>query len=311
MSLVPRVEELHVVGEVTLKEFHEDKAEFVAFSDVYDGTFENDFKTKIDDASNVVTTKFYMNELSGLTDKILADTDLIFPRLNFLERYIDLAKDDLSKEPKLFGVSAVRKAARSGNAEGLSTAFKTLFQNVEVTADFVAIKAKGLKDTDYDELKDLANQLVTENDSQEYFKTVKATAIEENWGLFDDLLNTIKDVQKTGKALFKFTNKAKTDAYTMQVVLKRLRNDELHTYFSGTIVLGELGSANKLKVVARPTSGGKRGKTVYTDVNGYFEVKGVAPGSYEVKCTMPDGKIMVGTAEAVSNKKNKVVWESE
>ena len=309
MGFKPREEEYGVIGSVTLQAFHSDKSDFIAFSDVYDGSFEADFRSQITAVNNVVTTKFYMNELSGLTDKILKDTNLIFPKLNLLERYIYLAKDNLSKAPKLFGIGEVRKAGRKRNMEGLVNAFGTLFLNVEKPADFAAIKAKGLKDADYAVLKDLASQLVTENETQEFYKTVKSTAIEENWGLFDGLMNTIKDVQMTGKALFKFTNKAKLDTYTMQVILRRLRHDALHTFICGTVVLGELDSANKLKVIARPILKGKRGKTVFTDVNGYFEIKGVVPGSYEVKCRKPDGKYLVGTAEAVTNKKVTVVWK--
>jgi len=221
-----RVEEYHLVGAVTLKEFHADLNDFVDFSADYDDPFETNFTTAVANATGIATSKFYISELSALTDKLEKEVGLIYRKLNFLERYIKLAKNNLSKKPNLFGIKAVRNQARKGNIEGLVIAFANLFANVEVAADFAAIKAKGLTDASYTELKDLANKISQDNITQEFYKTEKATAIEANWVVFDGLLNIIKDVQETGKTLYKGVSKAKTDAYTMSVLLDRVRQEQ-------------------------------------------------------------------------------------
>jgi hypothetical protein len=302
MSYKPRVEEYHVIGSVTLQEFKLDKNDFINFSsNVFDGSFESDFEAKITAATGIATTKFYIAELAGLTHQIKVDTKLVFPMLNALEGYINLAKKDLSKTPKMFGITAVRVAARAENADALRLACDTLFANVEKPGDFDKIKDKGLKDADYANLKALAKKLMEENDKQEFYKTEKATAIQANWVLFNDLMETIKTVQATGKILYKFTNKAKLDAYTMTVIIGRLRQDELHTLICGTVKGKGNILASKVKVKAKMSDGTGRTKTVKTDTKGYYELRGMKAGAYDITFTMPDGKVFVLKAEAVTN----------
>ncbi len=225
MNFNIRVEEYHPVGTVTFKEVHADINDFIAFSPDYDTPFETNFQAKLDAVKGIVTAKFYVSELSGLTNTLKVDTDQVYRKLNFLDRYIKLAKSSLTKAPNLFGIKAVRTQARRGNVEGMEIAFANLFGNVDIPINLAAIKAKGLTDAAYAELKALAAKIIDDNVKQEFYKTEKATAIEANWVLFDDLLETIKDVQETGKTLYKGVNKAKTDAYTMTVVLERMRHE--------------------------------------------------------------------------------------
>jgi len=220
-----KVEEYYPAGAVTLKEVQDDINDFIAFSSVYDTPYVTKFQAKLDAVKQIVTTKFYVSELSGLTATLGTDTNMVYKKLNFLERYIKLAKNGLTKAPNLFGIKTVRFEARRDNMEGLGIAFANLFGNVDIPANLAAIKAKGLTDAAYAELKTLAAKIIQDNIAQEYYKTEKATAVEANWGLFDDLLTTIKDAQETGKTLYKGVSKAKTDAYTMTVVLERMRHE--------------------------------------------------------------------------------------
>jgi hypothetical protein len=306
MSYTPRIEEYHVLGMDTYQEFKLDKLDIVAYSSEFDGNFESEFLAKITAATGIATTKFYIAELSALSKKIKEDTKLVFPKLNFLEGYIKLAKNDISKEPKMFGIKAVRDAARAENAEKLRLAFDTVFANVEKPGDFDKIKAKGLKDADYANLKALAMTLVDDNDAQEFYKTEKATAIQENGGLFKDLLDTIKKVQEVGKILYKFTNKAKLDAYTMAVLIRRIRQDEPHTLICGVVKSAGNELASKIKVVARMSDGTGRTKTVYTNSKGYYELRGMKAGAYDITFTMTSGKVFTLKAEAVTNEEVKL-----
>jgi hypothetical protein len=301
MNSHPRVEEYHVIGAVTLAAFKDDKADFIDFSPEFEDPFETDFEDQITAATGIATTQFYTAELAGLTERIKIDKNLIYPMLTFLEGYINLAKKNLSKPPKLFGIKAVRDKARSENSEGLRIAFDTLKSNVEVPSDFALLQAKGLTDPKWTALKDLAVKLMKENDDQEYYKTKKAKAITDNWGLFDDLLDTIKKVQDTGKRLYKYTNKAKTDGYTMTVLLGRIRHDELHTLITGKVYDKTGTVAAGAKIVARPSSEGLRGKTVTSKADGKYELKGLKPVNYTLTVTLKNGGVFVTNVTAVTN----------
>ena len=301
MNNHPRIEEYHVIGIVTLEEFKVDKTDFVNFSSVYGGSFETDFEAKITAATGIATSKFYIAELSALTKVIADDSAQMYPKLNALERYINMAKANLSKIPRMFGIKAVRDAGRADNSEALRIAFDTLIANVEKPEDFDKIKEKGLSDEAWAELKELAKKLMEDNDKQEFYKTEKATAIQANWGLFDDLMTTIKDVQATGKTLYKFTNKAKLDAYTMTVILRRIRQDEPHTLICGTVKNASNELTSKVKVMAKKSDGTGRTKTVSTNTKGYYELRGMIAAAYDVTFTMPSGNVFVLKSEAVTN----------
>ena len=301
MNNHPRIEEYHVIGSVTLEEFKVDKQDFINFSSFYGGSFETDFEAKITAATGIATTKFYIAELSALTKVIADDSALMYPKLNALERYINMAKANLSKIPKMFGIKAVRDAGRADSSEALRLAFDTLIANVEKPGDFVKIKEKGLTEEAWTELKELATKLMEDNDKQEFYKTEKATAVQANRGLFDDLMTTIKDVQATGKTLYKFTNKAKLDAYTMAVIIRRIRQDEPHTLIYGTVKDKNNNPAYKVKIVAKKSDGTGRTKTVNTTLKGEYELRGMVPAAYDVTFTMPSGKVFMLKTEAVTN----------
>jgi len=306
MNFNPRIEEYHLIGAVTYSAYEDNKTDLINYSPDFDGTFDADFKAKIFAATNMATTQFYIAELSALTKKIGDITILIFPMLNGLEGYIGFAKKELTKDPKKYGIKAVRDYARADSSEGLSKAFKTLFDNVEVPDDYAAIKARGLKDADYALLKDTAAKLMAANDEQEYYKSKKAIAVNANRELFNDLLETVKKVQMAGKILYKFTDKAKTDSFTMSVIIGRIRHDELHTLITGTAMDENGVPVYKAKIVAKPTKEGKRTQTVYTNKEGVYELRGLKPINFDITCTLKNGKIIVANATAVTNETVRV-----
>jgi len=306
MNFNPRIEEYHLIGAVTYSAYEDNETDLVGYSPDFGGTFGSDFKAKIIAVTNVATTQFYIAELGALTKKIGDITILIYPMLNGLEGYIDFAKKDLTKLPSKYGIKAVRDCARADNAEALSKAFSTLFSNVEVAADFAAIQARGLKDADYALLKDTAAKLMTAIDEQEFYKSKKAIAVNANRDLFNDMMETVKKVQKAGKILYKFKDKAKTDSFTMSVIISRIRHDELHTLITGTVMDENGAPMSKVKIVAKPTKEGKRTQTVYTDKNGVYELKGLKPVNYDITCTFKNGKSVVANATAVTNETVKV-----
>ena len=91
--------------------------------------------------------------------------------------------------------------------------------------------------------------------------------------------------------------------YTLADIIRRIRQDELHTLICGTVKSAGNELASKIKVVARPSVAGKRGMTTTTDSKGYYELKGLQPKNYVITFTFPDGRMFVVSADAVTNEK--------
>lgn len=218
-----RIEEIPVVGAIQLQFFQEDKAAFVDFSSVYDDPFETDFTAKLTAVAGVVSTRFHINEIEKLTDTIQTETKSIIPQIKLLEKYVILAKANLTINVDMFGFKEVRAAIRSGDTEAVNDRLKILFENVD--ANLVEIENKGLKDADYLAMKAVKQKIFDDNVQQEKMKADKEKAVQDNKVLFKEVETVIKDLQDTGKRLFMFTDKAKTKNYTMSTVLNRIRQE--------------------------------------------------------------------------------------
>jgi hypothetical protein len=223
MSLMIRIEEIPTVGKIELHAFHDDKADFVNFSPDYDGSFETDWETKNDALDVIVSTHFHIGKIAAQTKLIEDELPTILPLLDPLEVYVKKAKSSLTVTVKLFGISAVRKAIHSGDVEQLDGKLFTLVENI--TANFDALETKGYKDADFTILKNKKQKIFDLNTTQEAWKYDKQQAVEQNIGLFNEVLAIIKDVQMTGKALYKRSNPAKALEYTMADILRKIRQD--------------------------------------------------------------------------------------
>lgn len=223
MSETIRFEEYHTVGAFVLNRFHEDKAKFVDFSPIYDGTFEADALTKLEGVTEIVNTKFHINKIKVVTKAIKLLIHDALPQLSLLEKYVIFAHNDIGLTPKEYGFVDLRDAIGREDIEAVETDFSFLIGNT--TTYFDILETKGFTDTAFNNMKALANKITQQNDIQEALKSDKRQAVAANHVLFDDVLTIIKDLQDTGKRLFKFTNKEKTKDYTMSYILNQIRQE--------------------------------------------------------------------------------------
>jgi hypothetical protein len=224
MSLKIRLEEIPTVGEIVRNAYHEDQALFVQFSPSrYDGTFETNFETKLTAVKAIVDTHFHIGKIALLTKNIEEDIPKVLPYMDDLSLYVKFASADLTVPVKQFGIKEVRKAVNRGDAEELDGALHSIILNIE--PNFAKLEDQGYKQEKLDELKALKLKIFTENTQQEEFMYDKQQAVVNNKALFDAALATIADIQATGKILFKRVNSAKVLEYTMQDILRKIRQE--------------------------------------------------------------------------------------
>ncbi len=223
MSETIRIEEYHTVGTFVMNRFHGDKSSFVDFSSIYDGTFETDANAKIEAVTEIVNTKFHINKIKVISKAIKLLIHDVLPKLTLLEKYVIFAHADINLTPKDYGFVDLRDAIRREDIEAVETDFAFLIGNT--TTYFDILETKGFTDVAFNNLKALADKITTQNDLQESLKSDKRQAVLANHVLFDDVLTIIKDLQDTGKRLFKFTNKEKTKDYTMSYILNQIRQE--------------------------------------------------------------------------------------
>jgi hypothetical protein len=222
MSLNMRIEEVETVSEIELDAFHDQKIAFVDFSDDYDDPFETDARAKLALIKNVVTTKFHIAEIANLTANIKQEICLLFPLMDPLQKYAKKVGDGLTVLLKNFGVKKVRSAAHSNDADKVEEALKTLMKNVDDNK--TKLQLKGYKDADYNRLKDLRTKIFDDKTHQKSLMYDKEQAVAANMTLFVEMIDIVKDIQETGKILFKRTNPALAKEFTMINILHKIRH---------------------------------------------------------------------------------------
>ena len=232
-------------------------------------------------------TERMLNEIIGLRDP-----------MNLLEGYVADA-NPLTVLPKDFGISQVRKKVNKGEVEGLDGALSAVITNI--TNNKPALIAVGYTEEAFSELKATKQSIFDDNQAQNAKMRERAELVAANIGLINGFLTDIKGIWADGKRLFKISDKVKLKDYTLADIIRRIRQDELHTLIAGTVKDKTGAVANNVKVVARPSVEGKRGKTTTTNAKGYYEIKGLKPKAYLLTFTMPNGGIYVVNTEAVTN----------
>lgn len=143
--------------------------------------------------------------------------------------------------------------------------------------------------------------IFNDNAAQNVKEGARADLVVANIGVINDFLKDIKAIWADGKRQYKISNKLKLKDYTNTAIIKRIRNDELHTLIVGKVINKSGGLEADAKIKARPSILGKRGKTVKSGADSTYELKGLRPTTYLITVTLKDGSMFAVNGDAKTN----------
>jgi hypothetical protein len=294
-----RMDEVTTVGQFVIDAYTRDFDFFKAYKpSKYVEEFLTNLTAKKVVVDRIVNPVVLTGELKVITQRLLQEMLSLREPMNLLEGYVADASP-LTVAPKDFGISPVRKKVNSGDAEGLNGTLNTLVANTG--NNLPALKAVGYSDAAFAALKDVQKSIFDDNAAQNAKEVARAALVVNNIGVINDFLKDIKAIWDDGKRLFKLNDKVKVKDYTNADIIRRIRQDELHTKIAGTVKGKGNILASKVKVKALTSVEHKRGKSTTTNQDGYYEIKGLKPTSYFIMFTMPDGKTYLEKADAKTN----------
>jgi len=294
-----RIDEVTIIGQIIMDCYQRDLADFQAYKpSKYTPDFFTALEAKKGVVAELVNPVVLTGQLKLITLDIAKNVEGLRETMNLLEGYVADASP-LTVGVKDFGISGVRKKVNSGDVEGLDGALKTLITN---TGDnLTALKEVGYTDDMYAALKATKQSIFDENAAQIVKEDEISALSVNNIGVINDFLKDIKGIMDDGKRMYKTKDAVKLKDYTFADIKKRLRHDELHTLIAGTVKLSSGALAGKVKVVARPSFIGKRGKTAYTNAKGLYELAGMKPTNYTITFIFPGGASYTIQADAITN----------
>lgn len=224
-----RIEEMPTLSKFIYDALTRDLAEIAAEYPDFNAAYLSNFDARRSDVIDLVNPVHFTNALKIITARIGETSKAMRPFLDKLEGYVKLAAKPgstpaLTVTVKDFGISPVREAISDGDVEELDLAFRTMKKNI--TDNYAALGAKGYDDTKRDALYALADAVNSDNAAQNLEVDKRDAKVEENLTPLNDLWKIMTEVNDFGKRVYKSTNPAKLDDYTMDSLINRVRNED-------------------------------------------------------------------------------------
>lgn len=217
-------EELSVISGFVATSFERDLTNFSGYSPVFDAIYVEGFKAKIIAVEELVNPTSETLALKLINEHSYSILDGLIGSINHLEGYIALAGKKVPISPTDFGLTMLRKSARSRDVENVLTQLRTVNSNIANYLD--ELKEKGLPDALVANFTDAVTLL--NGDKKEGYKLIsnRAALVQNNIGMLNDLNDQMVSICDIGKILFKQTDKAKLKDYTFAQLLKKVRRTE-------------------------------------------------------------------------------------
>jgi len=217
-------EELPVISGFVATSLERDQSFFTSYSPVFDTAFTDGFKAKITAVEELINPTSETLALKLINEHSYSIMDGLIGSINHLEGYIALAGKKVPVSSTDFGLTMLRKSARSRDVENVLTQLRTVNSNIAKYLN--ELKEKGLTDALATNFTDAVTLLT--NDKKEGYKLIsnRAALVQNNMGMLNDLNDQMVSICDIGKILFKQTDKAKLKDYTFAQLLKKVRRTE-------------------------------------------------------------------------------------
>ncbi|MBL7967497.1 MAG: hypothetical protein JNK09_10895 [Prolixibacteraceae bacterium] len=197
-----------------------DLADFTAYSPLFDAAYLAAYNAKVTAAQELVQP--YAETVEG---KIITEhTDTIFQELitliNRLEGYISLASASIAMSPADFGFLQLRKKLRTRDVEAVLSLIRPIENNIE---RFKAeLGAKGMTPEFAAKFTQASASLAEDKRKRYTMISNRAALVQNNMNQLNDLYAQMTEICTIGKILYKQTDKAKQNDYTIAFLLKQV-----------------------------------------------------------------------------------------
>jgi hypothetical protein len=285
LNITCRIEELQAIGGFLKSSLAADLADFTSYSPDFDAAYVTNFGNQLTIITGLLQAKTLTAELKVITLRMYDNMSKLPQMLDFLEGYINRASG-LTVAAKDFGISAVRKANNKGDVEKIVQALGYTLALANNATNLPLLAAKGYTPARNTALQLVKTQLNDDNVAQNTKVNDRNTLVTNNYGVINDFWKIITDVSDAGKRIYKKSNKK--DDYTIAVLKRRIRQEQLKNKMVGTVTADGSAFANA-KISMKPILGGRL-RSTKSKASGKYELKSLQATDWIVTVSAP-GKI--------------------
>jgi hypothetical protein len=175
---------------------------------------------KINACKELISSSTVVKELKAVTKQMYDKSKGLRVKLNVLEGYLKLGKDNLDIAVDDAGLKDVRNNISRSNIEGLISNTKKLLDAVKRN-QFV-LEAKGFKPSIISDIEFQIAEINVLNTKQNYLISDRNRMTKQNIELFNDLWESLLPVVETAKAIYRGVDDVKLKDYTIAQLVKRI-----------------------------------------------------------------------------------------
>jgi hypothetical protein len=263
-----RIEEVPALGGFLINSLQTDLADFTAFSPDFDAAYVTTAQTQLTSITALLQPKTLTAELKVITLHMYNNMSAMEQKIDFLEGYIKRATG-LTVSAKDFAISAIRKANNKKDVEALISALTYTLALANNATNLPLLAAKGYTPAQNTALQTIKTELNDDNVAQNAKVNARNNLVIANYGAINDFWKILMDISDAGKRIYRDSNKK--DDYTMAVLKRRIRQEQLKNKMAGTVTFEGSAFAGA-KIAMKPVLGG-RTRSTKSKTTGRYELK--------------------------------------
>ncbi len=218
-------EELPVICKFVSYSIKRDIAAFTVYSPKFNNGYTADFDAKTTSAFEVIEPENEMNDQKVITKRLYATMDSLLDPINRISGYISLAEPaGFNISDNDFGLIQLRKGINSRDAEGVINSLHVV--NANITKYKAILSDQGLADELCQQIVTTATNIANDKQLQYEIASNRKAIVQGNLALFNSLYQTMNEICKVGKILYKKTDAVKLKEYTFNELKKRVHKTQ-------------------------------------------------------------------------------------
>jgi hypothetical protein len=215
-----KIEDVPVIGEFLLSSVKKDMKDFSSFSSMFTPDYLATIETKINSCKELISSSTVVKELKAVTKQLYDKSKGLRVKLNVLEGYLKLGKDDLDIAVEDVGLKNVRNDISRCNIEGLISNMQKLL--IVVKRNKTVLEAKGFKPAIIDDIETQITDISILNTKQNDLISDRNRLTKQNIELFNNLWESLLPIVETAKAIYRGVDDVKLKDYTIAQLMKRI-----------------------------------------------------------------------------------------
>lgn len=214
-------EELPVIAGFTAINLERDLPDFAGYSPVFTVAYLNAYKLKIEAVQELVQPYSETVEGKLIGERIDATLEGLITMINYLEGYLNLASKTIPMKPADFGLVQLRAKVRTRDLEAVLSLIRPVENNMERYK--TELSEKGMTEAFATKFKQAGISLADDKNKRFTMVSNRAALVQNNMVQLNDLYAQMTEICGIGKILYKKTNMAKLNDYTIAYLLKQVR----------------------------------------------------------------------------------------